>query len=177
MNICILPLFLKKLPPFISKEALKRSSPHESACSVSWWTMLFIPVLRVAEIILWDNESQNKRSFQNINYKSIYFYRDNTHHLFVMYLIIRCPSCRTFAYVDNFQKWKLCPMCGHADEVVKAPAYLEVEDYIEAEHIVKQMEKHLQTTKKPDFSPEETAELRHHYTEALRKRAKRGHIH
>jgi hypothetical protein len=25
MNICILPLFLKKLLPFISKEALKRS--------------------------------------------------------------------------------------------------------------------------------------------------------
>ncbi|HZK30590.1 MAG TPA: DUF1922 domain-containing protein [Methanoregula sp.] len=89
-----------------------------------------------------------------------------------MYLIIRCPSCRTFTYVDRFQKWKLCPICGHAQEVVKAPAYLEVEHYLEAEHIVKQMEKHLHTTKKPDFSPEETAELRHHYTEALRKKAK-----
>jgi hypothetical protein len=105
----------------------------------------------------------------------IYFYQDNTHHLFVMYLIIRCPSCRTFTYVDRFQKWKLCPICGHAHEVVKAPAYLEVEHYLEAEHIVKQMEKHLHTTKKTDFSPEETAELRHHYTEALRKKAKGHH--
>ena len=45
------------------------------------------------------------------------------------------------------------PVCGHAHEVVKVPAYLEVEHYLEAEHIVKQMEKHLHTTKKPDFSP------------------------
>jgi predicted NAD-dependent protein-ADP-ribosyltransferase YbiA (DUF1768 family) len=59
--------------------------------------------------------------------------------------------------------------------VVKAPAYLEVEHYLEAEHIVKQMEKHLHTTKKTDFSPEETAELRQHYTEALRKKAKGHH--
>ena len=50
------------------------------------------------------------------------------------------------------------------------PAYLDVEDFHEAEHIVKQMEKHLHANKKKDFTPEETAELRHHYTEALRKR-------
>jgi acetyl-CoA carboxylase beta subunit len=112
----------------------------------------------------------------NYNSQPIYFYQDNTHHLFVMYLIIRCPSCRTFTYVDHFQKWKLCPVCGHAHEVAKAPAYLEVEHYLEAEHIVKQMEKHLHTTKKTDFSPEETAELRHHYTEALRKKAKGHHV-
>ena len=65
-------------------------------------------------------------------------------------------------------------MCGHAHEVAKVPAYLEVADYIEAEHIVKQMEKHLQATKKTDFSLEETLELRHHYTEALKKKLK-GH--
>ena len=92
-----------------------------------------------------------------------------------MYLIIRCPSCRTFAYVDHFQKWKLCPQCGHAHEVIKAPAYLEVQDYHEAEHIVKQMEKHLHTNKKKDFTPEETDELRHHYAEALRKRVTGHH--
>ncbi len=66
-------------------------------------------------------------------------------------------------------------MCGHAHEVAKVPAYLEVADYIEAEHIVKQMEKHLHTTKKTDFSTEEKEELRHHYTEALRKKAKGHH--
>ncbi len=92
-----------------------------------------------------------------------------------MYLFIRCPGCRTFTYVDRFQHWKLCPVCGHAHEVSKAPAYLEVEDYTEAEHIVKQMEKHLHTTKKTDFTPEETIELRHHYTEALKKKIKGNH--
>jgi len=103
------------------------------------------------------------------------FYRDRAQHSITMYLIIRCPGCRTFTYVDRFQRWKLCPVCGHANEVSKVPAYLDVEDYTEAEHIVKQMEKHLQTTKKTDFSAEETVELRHHYTEALKKKTKGRH--
>jgi rRNA maturation protein Nop10 len=103
---------------------------------------------------------------------TIFIYNDNADHLIVMYLIIRCPSCSTFTYVDRFQKWKLCPQCGHAQEVARTPAYLDVEDFHEAEHIVKQMQKHLHANKKKDFSPEETAELRHHYTEALRKRGR-----
>jgi hypothetical protein len=78
--------------------------------------------------------------------------------------------------VDRFQRWKLCPQCGHAQEVGKSPAYLEVVDFHEAEHIVKQMERHIHSTKKADFSPEETAELRHHYAEALRHRAKKHHM-
>jgi hypothetical protein len=75
--------------------------------------------------------------------------------------------------VDRFQRWKLCPQCGHAQEVSKSPAYLEVVDFREAEHILKEMEKHIHATKKTDFSPEETAELRHHYAQALRHRAKK----
>ncbi|MCK7537817.1 MAG: hypothetical protein MZV63_46125 [Marinilabiliales bacterium] len=73
-----------------------------------------------------------------------------------------------------FQKWRLCPLCGHAYEVAKVPAYLEVEDHHEAEHIVKQMEKHLHANKKKDFTPEEKEELRHHYTTALRKKQAGG---
>ena len=103
---------------------------------------------------------------------TIFIYNDNADHLIVMYLIIRCPSCSTFTYVDRFQKWKLCPQCGHAQEIARTPAYLDVEDFHEAEHIVKQMQKHLHANKKKDFSPEETVELRHHYTEALRKRGR-----
>ena len=103
---------------------------------------------------------------------TIFIYNDNADHLISMYLVIRCPSCSTFTYVDRFQKWKLCPQCGHAQEVARSPAYLDVEDFHEAEHIVKQMQKHLQANKKKDFSPEETAELRHHYTEALKKRGR-----
>ena len=92
-----------------------------------------------------------------------------------MYYIIRCPGgCSTFTYVDRFQKWKLCPFCGHAYEVAKVPVYLEVEDHREAEHIVRQMERHLQTTKKKDFSKEEKEELRRHYTAALRGKHKGG---
>jgi len=86
-----------------------------------------------------------------------------------MYYIIRCPGgCSTFTYVDRFQKWKLCPFCGHAYEVARVPVYLEVEDHREAEHIVRQMERYLQTNKKKDFSKEEKEELRRHYTAALR---------
>ena len=94
-----------------------------------------------------------------------------------MYLIIRCPSCRTFTYVDHFQLWKLCPHCGHAYEVEKAPAYLEVGNHHEAEHIVRQMEKHLHTTKKKDFSEDEKAELRHHYTSHLKRKKNHHPVH
>lgn len=94
-----------------------------------------------------------------------------------MYLIIRCPGCRTFTYADNFQQWKLCPQCGHAYEVKKAPTYLDVEDHHEAEHIVRQMQKHLHATKKKDFTKEETDELRHHYTQHLKRNRQNHHQH
>ncbi|HQA81644.1 MAG TPA: DUF1922 domain-containing protein, partial [Methanoregulaceae archaeon] len=41
-----------------------------------------------------------------------------------MYLIIRCPGCHTFSYVDRYQQWKLCPRCGEAISVRQGPAYL-----------------------------------------------------
>jgi len=92
--------------------------------------------------------------------------------LTVMYQILRCPSCRVFTYVDQFQKWKLCPACGHAYEVCKVPAYLAVNDYHDAEHIIRQMEKHLHSHKKKDFTPEETEELRRHYSEWFHKKVR-----
>ena len=98
------------------------------------------------------------------------FYTGCTHDLIFMYHILRCPGCRTFTYVDRFQKWKLCPVCGHAYEVAKVPAYLQVEDYHDAEHIIRQMEKHLHANKKKDFTPEESEELRRHYAEWFRKK-------
>ena len=101
---------------------------------------------------------------------SIYFYTGYTDDLIFMYHILRCPGCRAFTYVDRFQKWKLCPVCGHAYEVAKVPAYLEVEDYHDAEHIIRQMEKHLHANKKKDFTPEESEELRRHYAEWFRKK-------
>jgi uncharacterized protein YbaR (Trm112 family) len=87
-----------------------------------------------------------------------------------MYLILRCPGCKTFAYVDRFQRWRLCPVCGNAYEVAKVPAYLEVEDYHEAEHIVAEMTKYLHAMKRKDFTAEETEELRRQYTTWLRRK-------
>jgi uncharacterized protein YbaR (Trm112 family) len=86
-----------------------------------------------------------------------------------MYLILRCPGCKTFAYVDRFQKWRLCPVCGNAYEVAKVPAYLEVEEYHEAELIVAEMTKYLHAMKRKDFTAEEAEELRRQYAMWLRR--------
>lgn len=87
-----------------------------------------------------------------------------------MYLILRCPGCKTFGYVDRFQRWKLCPVCGQAYEVAKVPAYLEVQNFQEADKIVEQLEHYLQKMKKKDLSPEEMEELRRQYAMWLRKK-------
>lgn len=88
-----------------------------------------------------------------------------------MFLIIRCPGCRTFSYVDRFQQWKLCPVCGEAFEVVKTQVYVEVDEYQVAEQIVGQLEEYLHRNRKKDLSAEEIAALRAQYAEWLRKRA------
>lgn len=87
-----------------------------------------------------------------------------------MYRIIRCPGCRTFSYVDRYQQWKLCPRCGEAISVRKAPAYLEVEDYPVAEQIIRQLEQYLDSTRRSDLSPEEIAALRQQYADWIRSR-------
>jgi hypothetical protein len=87
-----------------------------------------------------------------------------------MYLIIRCPGCRTFSYVDRYQQWKLCPRCGEAINVRQAPAYLEVEDYSVAEQIIRQLERFLDSTKKKDLSADEIAALRQQYADWIRSR-------
>ncbi len=88
-----------------------------------------------------------------------------------MFLIIRCPGCRTFSYVDRFQQWKLCPVCGEAIEVAKAPAYIEVDEYQMAEKIVVQLEEYLHRNRKKDLSAEEIAALREQYAAWIRSRA------
>lgn len=102
---------------------------------------------------------------------SIFIYRGSCNHQLPMFLIIRCPGCRTFSYVDRFQQWKLCPVCGEAIEVAKAPAYIEVDEYRVAERIVSQLEDYLHRNRKKDLSPEELAALREQYAEWLRSKA------
>jgi hypothetical protein len=85
-----------------------------------------------------------------------------------MYLIIRCAGCRTFCYVDRFQQWKLCPVCGEVIEVRQAPAYLEVGEYKVAERIVNKLEEYLHQTRKKDLTPEEIRSLREQYAAWVR---------
>jgi len=87
-----------------------------------------------------------------------------------MYVIVRCPGCRTFSYVDRYQRWKLCPVCGQAYEVSRVPTYLEVEDHVEAEHIVRQLDKYLHTMKRKDLTPEEMEDLRRQYAMWVREK-------
>lgn len=87
-----------------------------------------------------------------------------------MYLIIRCGGCRNLTYVDRYQEWKLCPVCGETIRTSQAPAYLEVEDYEVAERIIRQLEKHLQQTRKKDLSSEEIQSLRQQYADWIRSR-------
>jgi hypothetical protein len=54
--------------------------------------------------------------------------------------------------------------------VNRVPAYLEVEDYIEAEHIVRQLEQYLHTMKRKDLTPEEMEDLRRQYAMWVRKK-------
>jgi acetyl-CoA carboxylase beta subunit len=72
-----------------------------------------------------------------------------------LYLVIRCGGCKSFTYVDKFQQWKLCPICGATIEVMRAPRYLEVEDFRVAESIV-------------DLTAEEREQLRATYAEWIR---------
>ncbi len=85
-----------------------------------------------------------------------------------MYLIIRCGGCRNLTYVDRYQEWKLCPVCGETIRVSQAPAYLEVEDYEVAERIIRQLEKHFQQTRRKDLTADEIQSLRQQYADWIR---------
>ena len=80
-----------------------------------------------------------------------------------MYLLIQCPGCHTVTYVDPFQRWKLCHVCGESIDVRRAPVYLEVGDYVEAENIIKQLESFMEKTGKKKLSPGELKKLRTSY--------------
>ena len=87
-----------------------------------------------------------------------------------MYLVIRCPGCGTFTYIDRYQRWKLCYNCGEAINTTKSPTYLEVRNYTEADNIVKELERYLHKTGKADFTETEKERLHAEYARWLRKR-------
>jgi hypothetical protein len=84
-----------------------------------------------------------------------------------MYLVIRCPGCRTFTYVDRYQRHKLCHVCGEVITVSRAPAYLEVRDYTEAESVVGQFERFLHQKGKEDLTSSEISSIRAQYARWL----------
>ena len=85
-----------------------------------------------------------------------------------MYLVIRCPGCRTFTYVDRYQKWRLCPSCGESINCARVPVYIEVNSHADAENMVLQLERYMHKTKRSDLSPEELGRLRVKYAEWIR---------
>ena len=87
-----------------------------------------------------------------------------------MYLVIRCPGCKTFTYVDRYQRWRLCPMCGEAINVGRAPVYLDVDDFLDAERVGEQLESYLDRTRKKDLTEQDLQRLRARYTEWVKDR-------
>lgn len=88
-----------------------------------------------------------------------------------MYLVIRCPGCKTFNYVDHYQRWRLCPMCGEAINVQRAPVYLDVDDFLDAEQVVEQLESYLHQTGKKDLTEQDIRHLRAQYAQWVKNRA------
>lgn len=85
-----------------------------------------------------------------------------------MFHVLRCPGCSTFTYVDRFERWKLCHICGEVINVKRAPVYLDVRDFRDAEDVVMQLEDFLRAAGRDDLSREELETLRREYSQWLR---------
>lgn len=85
-----------------------------------------------------------------------------------MFHVLRCPCCSTFTYVDRFERWKLCHVCGEVINAKRVPVYLDVRDYRDAEDVVIQLEEFLHAAGRNDLSREELETIRKEYTRWLR---------
>lgn len=85
-----------------------------------------------------------------------------------MYLIVRCPGCLTFTYMDKYQKWKLCPVCGETINPSRVQVYLDVRKPGEAEAIAIQLEKYLHDNKKKNLTEKEIQKIREEYAGWMR---------
>ena len=61
-------------------------------------------------------------------------------------------------------------MCGEVINVGKAPAYLDVDDFSDAEQVVRQLDSYLQTTGQKDLTEGDIRKLRAQYAEWVRNR-------
>lgn len=87
-----------------------------------------------------------------------------------MYLVIRCPGCKTFTYVDRYQRWRLCPTCGEVINTGNAPVYLDADDFLDAECVVEQLESYLHRTGKRDLTEGDVQKLRAQYVRWVKNR-------
>ncbi|WP_348632292.1 DUF1922 domain-containing protein [Methanofollis sp. W23] len=88
----------------------------------------------------------------------------------MMYRVIRCPGCLTFTYVDPYQHWKLCHVCGEVIDATRAPVYLEVIDHQDAERVVCQLQDYLEETCREDLDDAEKKKIRSEYARWVRSR-------
>ena len=88
-----------------------------------------------------------------------------------MYLVIRCPGCKTFNYVDRYQRWRRCPMCGEVINAGRAPVYLDADDFLDAERVVEQLESYLHQTGKKDLTEQDIRQQRAQYARWVKNRA------
>jgi len=79
------------------------------------------------------------------------------------YRVIRCPNCHEFTYTDMYGKWRLCPFCGEVISLSKVPVYLEVDDFSDAEVLIKEVERYLSHTGRIDLTQEEVDLIREKY--------------
>ncbi|MBQ4415091.1 MAG: DUF1922 domain-containing protein [Methanomicrobium sp.] len=86
-----------------------------------------------------------------------------------MYLILKCPGCSTFTYVDKYSPQRLCPQCGEIIDVAGATIYLEVDDYRLAESIIAELKKYLTAQKRKDLTEEEREQIRKEYAEWMKQ--------
>lgn len=79
------------------------------------------------------------------------------------YRVIRCPGCHQFTYTDQYGKWKLCPVCGEVISLEKVPVYLEVDDFSQAEILIKEVDRYLYRSGRLDLTPAEVDLIREKY--------------
>jgi hypothetical protein len=64
-----------------------------------------------------------------------------------------------------YGKWRLCPFCGEVISMAKVPVYLEVNNFSEAEVLIKEVERYLSHTGRLDLTREEVSLIREKYLE------------
>lgn len=55
----------------------------------------------------------------------------------------------------GYGKWKICPVCGEVISLERVPIYQEVDDFSQAEILIKEVERYLYRSGRLDLTPAE----------------------